>query len=320
MPATLVKPLSTRRPAPFSPSPGTARSAIFRVAIFSSLALAGCRLPCGTGAVTDDVLTCRQLTQQGIRAAESGDWQRAEDMLARAVVQCPTDADARRHHAEALWRRGQHDAAIAQIVEAIRLSETVDLLVCYAQMRLDAGQAELARQAAERAVALDPRSADAYALRARVMNRLANPRQALADYHAALACDASPPSLHLELAEVYWRLGQFQRTLTNVQTYLQATPDGEHLPRAHHLAGVAYLALDRPEEAAEHLALAAGNGPANSNLLADLATAHWRAGRPDEARAVVAQSLQSAPGHPASLALWERIPAEGDGAAGPYRR
>src|SRR5688572_4650610 len=91
---------------------------LFPLLATGGLALAGCRLPAWGGPVSGDVLDCRQYTQRGLGAIERGQWDDAEAALQLAVKACPTDGEARRHYAEALWRRGARADAIAQLREA----------------------------------------------------------------------------------------------------------------------------------------------------------------------------------------------------------
>ena len=95
---------------------------------------------------------CRRLSQQGVIALERGEQPKAETLLAQAVAACPVDAEARRHYAEALWRRGAQQEAIAQLEEAGRLAgEDASLWARLAEMHLASGQPDLARQNAEQA-------------------------------------------------------------------------------------------------------------------------------------------------------------------------
>ncbi len=82
----------------------------------------GCRLPGGRGPVSQSLVSCRQLSQQGIAALERGQVQQAEGMLGKAVAACPIDPEARRYYAEALWRGGARQEAIAQLHEACKLA------------------------------------------------------------------------------------------------------------------------------------------------------------------------------------------------------
>jgi Flp pilus assembly protein TadD len=92
------------------------------VVSLAALPLAGCRLPGHEGPVSKSLADCRRLSQQGVAALERGRQQDAEALLAKAVAACPADAEARRHYAEALWRRGARQEAIAQLEQSDRLA------------------------------------------------------------------------------------------------------------------------------------------------------------------------------------------------------
>ena len=128
--------------------------------------------------------TSRQLSQQGASALYRQDWQTAESFFARAVEACPQDVDARRHYAEALWHRGARrgsDHATGRSNQDIARGSAVVGPV--GGVSLDGGPIAQAHHDAETAIDLDPRSPDAWMVRGRIMHRLGDNRQALADLH-----------------------------------------------------------------------------------------------------------------------------------------
>ena len=275
--------------------------------------LPGCSLPGRKGPVSSALLSCRQLTQRGLSATERGDWPKAELLLAQAIQACPVDAEARRQYAEVLWRRGAKAEALAQLEEAIRLStEDPALLVRAAEMKLDLGNVEAAFAGARQALDLDPTDCHAWAARGRVMQKSGQLRQALADYHRALSYDRNNREILLAIAEINRQMNQPQRALITLQTLIDTYPLGEEPQEPLYLAGLAYTALGRHDDAAAHLSRALTRGPVTPEILYRLAEAELSAGRPLKARAALDQALAKEPQHAPSHALLERL-ARGSG-------
>jgi tetratricopeptide (TPR) repeat protein len=278
------------------------------VALSSALLLAGCRLPGSDGPVSKSLATCRQLSQRGIAAAERGQQQQAEALLAEAVQACPLDPEARYHYAEMLWRRGAGQEAIAQLEEAGQLApEDAMLRVRLAEMYLAVGQLAASRQNAERALDLDPKLSAAWATRARILLAGGQRRQALADYLRALGYAPDDQQILLEVAELYRQLNQPQRALGTLQNLADTYSPGEEPQRVLYLTGVAYAALGRYQDAVESLSAAALRQNPNPEVFYALAKVELLAGHPDRAAAAARQVLALAPQHRASQELLGRI-------------
>ena len=169
------------------------------VVAMAALPFAGCRLPGREGPVPQSLADCRRLSQQGVAALERGRQEDAEALLAKAVAACPVDAEARRHYAESLWRRGARPEAIAQLEESGRLAGDDALLwTRLAEMYLATGQLELASKNAERAIDLDPRLPGAWAIRGGVMRAVGQPAEALTCYLRALGYAPKDRAILLE--------------------------------------------------------------------------------------------------------------------------
>ena len=219
--------------------------------------MAGCRLPGHEGPVPKSLAECRRLSQQGVAALDRGRQQDAEALLAKAVAACPADAEARRHYAESLWRRGARQEAIAQLEESGRLAgDDASLWTRLAEMYLAAGQLELASKNAERAIDLDPRLPGAWAIRGGVMRAAGQPGEALTCYLRALGYAPKDRAILLEVAELYRQQNQPERSLQTLQCLADTYSPGEEPGQVHHLLGQAYVALGRYDDAVESLSLA----------------------------------------------------------------
>jgi tetratricopeptide (TPR) repeat protein len=282
----------------------------FAPALLAIAAASGCRLPGTEGPVSQSLLASRHLTQQGVAAMEKSQWDQAEAMCGRAVQACPGDVEARRQYAEALWQRGSQGQAIAQMEEAVRCAKDDPALhVRLAEMRLATGATQAARTEAEQAIDLDPKSAVAWSTRAQVMRASGDLNQALADYRRALGYAPDDRQILLDIAEIYRKLNQPQRALTSLQSLAETYSPGDEPQHVFHLLGLAYMALNRNEDAVESLTAAVLRGPPEAELLAHLGEAQLRAGRSTEAAAAVEQALAVDPGHRPSRELLERLQA-----------
>jgi tetratricopeptide (TPR) repeat protein len=270
--------------------------------------LAGCRLLGVGGTVSQSVATSRQLWQQGLAAIERGQWDRAEPLLLQAVRACPTNADARRSYAEALWNRGARQEAVAQLAEALRNNpEDAGLLVRMAEMRLELGTVDTALEVANQAIDLDPKLAGAWAVRGRAMRAKKRPLEALANSHRALGLAPSDRQIPVEIAEVYGELGQPQRALATLQGVADSYAPGEEPQRVLYLQGLAQTALGRYGDAVEYLTAASTRAQATPEILFRLAEAELAAGQPTQAAASAREALALDPKHQPSRDLVERI-------------
>jgi Flp pilus assembly protein TadD len=269
-----------------------------------AVALVGCRLPGREGPVSKALASSRQLSHRGLNALERGDARTAQELLGRAVETCPADPEAREHYAEALWRAGQREAAIAQVDAALKINADDGHLHARAgQMRLAIDDVDGASREAETALRLDNRSPEAWRLRAQIALRRGRPRQALADLHRAASYEPQDRDLLLDIAETYRQLGQPQQALVTLQDLSDKYPLGDEPQQVLYLQGLAQAALGRSTDAAESFTLALGRGVPTAELYFRLAEAQAAAGQADAARASLASALQLEPAHVASQQL-----------------
>lgn len=285
----------------------------------AALALAGCATLRRKQDAPDAVAACRQLSREAIAALERGDPARGQTLLEEAVSASPTDVDARRQLAELLWQEGAAQEAAVHMEAAVRLdARHAPTLVRSGDMLLAMGATEKAQQRAEQALAIDPALASAWTLRARVFRRQGDNERALADLHQALRFNPHAPDALLDAAELQYELGRPQRALATVQCLLDAYPRGEEPQRALWLAGLAYEAIDRRQDAVVSLAAAVGRGPANPELLYQLARAQRAVG--DDGAAMAAAQQAAAAGHEGGRLLVAQLQGVGDAPGGVIRR
>ena len=281
---------------------------ISMAALWLTVVVAGCRLPGLRGPVSADLAKSRQLSQQGIASLERGQPQEAEAALTKAVKTCPTDPDARRYYAEALWAKNARPEAVAQLEEACRLSpEDTGLRVRLAEMYLTMGRVDLARSTVEQVIDLNPKLPAAWAIRGRTMRAAGDLRQALADFHRALGYVPDDRLVLMEIAEVYRQLHQPQRALETLQSLADTYSPGDEPQQVCYLLGLAYAALGRNDDAVDSLSMAVARDRPTPEILCRLAEAQWAAGRTSDAAAVVQQALALDPQYPPGRELFARF-------------
>ncbi|MFZ1934081.1 MAG: tetratricopeptide repeat protein [Thermoguttaceae bacterium] len=274
----------------------------------AALALSGCRLTGHDGPAPKSVVECRRLSQQGVVALDRGQQQNAETLLAKAVAACPADAEARRHYAEALWRRGARKEAIAQLEESGRLAGDDPLVWSrLAEMYLATDQAELAWKNADRAIDLDPRLPNAWAIRGGVFRASGQLGEALTCYLRALGYAPKDRAILTQVAESYRQQNQPERSLQTLQCLADTYSPGEEPAQVEDYLGQAYAALGRYDDAVESFSVAVKRGKPTAELLCRLGEAQFLAGNSLEAAATAQRALALEPRHPPSLALLQRI-------------
>lgn len=271
------------------------------------LATSGCRLTGMRSSASRSLAESRQLSQQAAAAMERDEWPLAERLAAQAVETCPEDAEARRHWAEVLWRRGAREAAVAQLAMiSSEVDDPAGLRVRIAQMRLAMGETARAQETAERAIDLAPRSPAAWAVRGDVMRAAGQTDRALADYQRALSLAPDDRALALDIAELYREANRPQRALAALNGLAASYPPGEEPGRVFYLQGLALAEMGRYEEAVESFTKAIVRDRPTVEILYQLARAEMLAGRTGNAAAAAREALALDPRHQPSLDLLGR--------------
>ena len=239
---------------------------------------------------------------------ERGDMSAAEKLLGDAVKTCPTDIDARRQYAEALWQSGRRQQAVDQIEKCLAQSpDDTNLLSCAGEMQWSLNAPDKALRLADQALDIDPHDPRAWALRAHVAQTTGHFEQAVADFHRALEFNHDDRRLLCETAELYRQMNQPQRALSTLTSLCDTYAPGEEPQQVLYFEGLSLAAVGRNDDAAEAFALALDHGPATPELLAHLAETQFAVGRQLEADQTVQRALAIDPNHGPSRALRERI-------------
>lgn len=157
---------------------------------------------------------------------------------ALALAASGKHADARRMLDQALAERGGKDAS---------------LLAAYARIEADAGNAAVARQRADAAIAADANSADAKLAQAIVAELAGQEPQAITYYEQAVRADLANPETRLLLGNAYMRRKSYPAAAEQYRALAAASPDDaaawSRLAAAESAAGRCANALATVKEA-----------------------------------------------------------------------
>lgn len=262
--------------------------------------------------MSDSLSASERLTREGISAMELGQWEEAESQLRKAVAKSPTDADAQRHLAEVLSARGAQSEALQHMLIAAQLAPSnTSTAVRAGELLLLADRPAEAGEFAAKAVKRDPNLAAAWALWGQAHAELGAEEQALAYFQRALMLAPNDSSVLLRSAELYNQRGQYERCLASLHHLIDTYPqDGAPL-EALLLEGRTYLALRRPQQAADRLAQATRLYSDTAELLYLQAEVEMAMGRSQQAEQLARRALELDSTHGPSRELLVRLPDDG---------
>lgn len=249
----------------------------------------------------------REFTRKGVIAMESGQWTEAEDLLAQAVKKAPEDPEARRHYAEALWKRGAKEEAILQLDRGIECGGDYEQHARLAQMCLETNQIGKATRHADRAIDLEPEQSVGWAVRARILDTQKSDHEALVAYQRARALAPNDRELLWDMARLYGRLDRARDSLTILQDLANTYTPGEEPQKVVYHLGLVCASLGRLPEAADHYIEALRRGPATPDILYSLADAQYSLGNTVESQKILHQALILNPQHEPSRAMLARL-------------
>jgi len=252
----------------------------------------------------------RKLSRLGLEAIHQGRWSAAEENFAAALKLDETDDRAHLGMAETLWHRGQRPQAIEHMQRAVQLSAAQpDLVVRLGRMYLESGNPAAAREQSNEALMCGRELAATWALHGDVLAAEGDDQGALAAYHRALVLQPHYPQVQIAVAEVYQRLGRYDRLLATLDR-LQDGVDPSNCPvRAQLLRGLAMKQLGRPREAADCFLHVAQSFPHDTENLILLAESELECGNHDAARKALDRALSIDAQCPGSHAILARLTA-----------
>jgi Flp pilus assembly protein TadD len=255
----------------------------------------------------------REMTFNGIDAMQRGRTAEAQNLFSRAAEAAPDDQRIRLELARSYLKNGQIHQAIAQMREAVRLSGGeavyhIELGQLYAQT----GQWELAREQAALALDNNRRLASAWALKGHVEQSMGELDAARISLSRALAHDPDLVAARFQLAQVYQRLGQPQRTLSVLESLMRQSGPDEVPQEQLLLQGIALAQIGQLDRSAWVLALAAERSEPLPDTLLELARVHVQRGDFANARRVLVRGREMFAKRPEFGTRLAELAANGD--------
>jgi Flp pilus assembly protein TadD len=273
--------------------------------------VAGCALTGKREPTAAQLAAAQDLSQQGIAAVESGDWDRAASLLRQSLATAPGDCESRRYLAESLWQSGAREEALVQIETAAQSSEADAALALRAgEMLLAADSTAAALNRANQVIRLDPKLPSAWTLRGRVYSRMNQFDRALADLHRALELRPQDREVLYDIANLYRATGQPSCCLVVVQQLLDTYLPGEEPQQVLLLEGATLAELNRGAQAIQSLLAASRRGPPNVEIFYLLAQLQAERGACDAATAMAQQALAIDATHGGSQKLLAHLVAQ----------
>lgn len=279
---------------------------LFAMLMLVVVMAAGCRSALQRGD-SKSLLLGRELTRKGVIAMESGQWIEAEKLLAKAVKKAPEDAEARRHYAEALWKRGEKEEAIRQLDHGIQCGGDHEQHARLAQMYLETNQINKATRHADRSIDLQPEQSVGWAVRARVLDARKSDQEALVAYQRARALAPSDRELLWDMAQLYGRLSRARDSLTMLQDLANTYTPGEEPQKVIYHLGLVCASLGRSSDAIDYYVVSLCRGQATSDMLYQLADAQYRLGNTVESQKALHQALILNPQHELSRTMLAKL-------------
>lgn len=276
--------------------------------LLTLLILSGCHTVGAKKRIDADVLACRQQCQLGLDAIERGELSSAVNHFGDAVQACPTNERARRCLADSLWKSGNQSQALSQMHQAVRLaSHDPETRIRLGQMHLFRGDVHEASRHSRVAIAQNPNSAEAWALRGDINRRLGNLEEALSDYHRSLSLRPHYPEVQIALAWLYFHQNRPAAALAVAQNMAETMVETRLPQEILLLEGVCYKALNRFDEAVNRLDEALVAGPPSPDLFFQIAQLRWKQGQAEQAKQAVHNALRLDVKHSSSLDLLAHI-------------
>lgn len=260
----------------------------------------GCR-SAQRDALAQHMVDSRQLAMRGQDAIHTGRWDEASKLFGQAVQACPANERAHAGFADTLWQRGQTQAAIAEMREAVRLSAgDADLQVRLGEMQLATGDVDGAQACASAAIQAQWQNASAWALDGDVHRARGRLDDALRSYHRALSCEPRMPRAQLAIADIYESQDRPLRALATIDAMLDQFPVDQAPPELLTRRGLALRRMARWNDASEAFAAAWKQPTAGPEVAQYLAECQAATGQTASAQLTLQDGLRR---HPQSAAL-----------------
>ena len=234
------------------------------------------------------------LTNAGALSMQARQFAEAFQYYMEAARVYPDRALPSARAAEALLAQGRHQEALTHARRASELEPAVGehhivLGKVYARLSMP----EKAREALERALGLTAKPpADVAVELARIYRRTRTSKDALDLLEGVKARAGASAELTMEIARIHFDAKDYTRTLEALRELSAGAP---REPAVVEMMGLAFARLGMTQKAAECASALAGVAYASEKLVCELARLYLDAGRPAEARSLLADALTRAP-------------------------
>ena len=239
----------------------------------------------------------------------------------QAVRLDPTNGTARRHYGTLALQRGETDLAIEELEAALALhADDPAIMSALARAYYRSGDidrarvmAKAVRQTSPRSRFDDPRSTTvmreavnlrAYFKRAKALQEVGRLDEALADLQQGLAHAPDDTPLHVALADVYLRMGEYEKAIVASR---KALSSGLQVQEIHKSLAIALFRLGRLEDADLEARQGLEETPHDADLHQIRGLVLAQQGRADEAIEHLEQSLDGKPDDLAARFLLARL-------------
>jgi tetratricopeptide (TPR) repeat protein len=227
-------------------------------------------------------------------------------LLERAIAINPNFVDANERLGGVLVKLGEHQRAISYLERATSFRPTDESLGTLAIAYLALGRREEAKTALLKAVALNPRRADALGYLAAMFAEEGRPGDALGYVEAAIRAGSTTPASYALLS---YTLAQLQRPDDAARAASTAATSAGNDATIFLQLSAAMTIAQRPADVERYLARAVEIEPRNPESITRLGLAKAQNGQMAEAAALFRRALSVQPGYePAQRAL-ARVPA-----------
>jgi Flp pilus assembly protein TadD len=215
-----------------------------------------------------DGATATAAWKEGAVLFGNGAYAEASDKLKTAVAGKPEDAFRRYLLGLSLWKAGDPDGAATSLVESARLDGTRSKTwINLARVRNELGDRTGALEAADRAIELDPASADAHHQKGRALIELDRGDEALAALTSARGLDAGNGYIANTLGLFLIQSGKPAEAIEPLEAAKAALP---HIAYVRNNLGVAYERTGKLDEAKIEYLAAVDAGDAGGKAMRSL--------------------------------------------------
>ncbi len=193
---------------------------------------------------------------------------------------CENDVMIYRGRGEAHFRRGEHDRAVADFSEAIRLDpRNADIFAQRADAYVGTGQDDRAFVDLSEAIRLNPKFADALTKRGGIYQSKDDYDRAIADYSEAIRVDPNAANAYISRGEIYRRKGNYDAAIGDFTRAIRILP----ITHPYSARGLAYLAKGDFDHAIADFTEVLRKYPNDTEALENRAAAHQAKGEYESA-------------------------------------